>query len=135
VPKSELNGLGSKGLGWMVRDRWGGVDFSRAGNVHDGHYWCIKKFRPHVLHHRLLNQIYMDVRKFYLALGSRNELQYANKVFYQNLNIINNHESKTVVGKYMRKPILFLYYMGVKIFGRVEACPNKFKLTVEKWED
>ena len=116
VPKSELNGLGSKGLGWLVRDRWGGVDFSKAGNIHDGHYWCIKEQGPNVWD--LYNKLNSKNWEFNRELGHPGEVHYANKVFYQNLNIINDHDSKTVIGKYMRKPILFLYYMGVKIFGR-----------------
>jgi len=97
VPKSELNGLGSKGLGWLVRDRWGGVDFSKAGNIHDATYYIIGWYN------------YPDADKRIIK---------ANKVFYQNLCIINEAKSKTRIGRYLRKPILFLYYMGVKIFGR-----------------
>jgi len=93
VPKSELNGLGSKGLGWMVRDRWGGVDFSKAGDIHDAHFYCIKKKLAY-------------------------NIKYANKTFYKNLCIINKEKSKTKLGYFMRKPILFSYYLSVKMFGR-----------------
>ena len=122
VPKSELNGLDSKGLGWLVRDRWGGVDFSKAGNVHDGHYYLLSK---NIEDFFVLADCYLSRKEEASLWDLRNHLShkasginYSNRVFYKNLCIINNHESKTVLGKYLRKPILLAYYLGVKMFGR-----------------
>jgi len=97
VPKSELNGCGSKGLGWLVRDRWGGVDFSKAGDIHDATYFLISEYN------------YPDSKKRIIK---------ANETFYKNLCIINKEKSKSKLGYFLRKPILFSYYMSVKTFGR-----------------
>jgi len=119
VPKSELNGLGSKGLGWMVRDRWGGVDFSKAGDIHDSHYYLISSFYPYAANINLIDRIYPRSISFYRSLGTKREaINYANKTFYKNLFIINKEKSKTKLGYFMRKPILFSYYLSVKMFGR-----------------
>lgn len=44
VPKCQINGLGPKNFGNLVKDRWGFVNFEKAGNVHDAMYWLISKY-------------------------------------------------------------------------------------------
>jgi hypothetical protein len=93
VPKKELNGLGSKGYGWLVPDTLGLLNFTKAGNIHDAMYYMIGNGTT------LFNK------------------RVADETFYLNLKTINKKLSPTKYGYYMRKPVLWLYYKSVCVFG------------------
>ena len=86
----ECNGCGPKGYGWLIPDRLFLIDFNKACNIHDVMY-------------QMLNIFTKD---------------YSDDVFYKNLKRINKKKSKTKTGYYLRKPILKLYYLAVKKFGK-----------------
>lgn len=109
TPKSEMNGAGPKGWGWLIPDQLGLVNIARSANIHDAQYYWIRK-----LNSKDPNKIPHDKLK-YITRGK----SYADKIFYKNLKILNKHKSPTFIGFLLRKPILFLYYISVRLFGKV----------------
>ena len=97
VPDEQINGCGSKGFGRFVRDKWGSVDFRKAGQIHDSeYYWLAKKNNPAV----------------------RNALRKAaDDRFLYNMEILNDKYSKTTFGRYARLPVIYSYYAAVRLFG------------------
>ena len=95
TPKTEMNGAGPKGWGWLVPNKIGLLNIEKCCQIHDaGYYWAAK-----------LDQDIEKARK------------YADNVFYKNLQLINKHESPTYLGYLARKPIIWLYYQAVCKFG------------------
>ena len=86
------NGCGSKGFGWMVPDRWFFVDFEIACNIHD------------IMYNKVKTGEFCK--------------EYADSVFYENLQIINKEKSPTWLGRQIRKPIIYAYYLAVVKFGK-----------------
>ena len=92
TPKTEMNGAGPKGWGWLIPDQLGLVNIEKAANIHDAqYYWSAK-------------------------MGTKCR-KYADEIFYTNLRLINKHESPTYLGYLARKPIIWLYYQAVCKFG------------------
>jgi len=100
VPKSEINGAGSKGFGRWVRDDWGSVSFHKAGSIHDAEYYWVNKDR-----HRYTSHLFSIRRK------------QADDRFFHNMKILNKADSKTELGYYARMPVIYSYYLGVRLFG------------------
>ena len=89
VPKKCQNGCGPKGFGWLIPDRIFLVDFEKACNIHDCCYSLPKKFTK----------------------------KHADEIFYKNLKTINKTKSPTKIGYLARKPIIWMYYKSVSMFG------------------
>jgi hypothetical protein len=111
TPKSEMNGCGPKGFGWLVPDKYGRVDFTKAGDIHDAcYYWIemIEKFKG-----KPLRDIDSILHQNLVVLGRK----YADEVFEKNLRILNKTKSKSKILGYLRVPIIKLYYQTVRGFG------------------
>lgn len=116
VPKSEQNGAGPKGWGWLVPDQLVLVNIEKAANIHDCHYHIIKRFYPITSPVLFLKE---SNPEFWQALESKKTaIKYANETFLKNLNSINKENSPTKLGYYARKPIIYTYYLAVKYFGK-----------------
>ena len=96
TPKHEMNGAGQKGFGWLVPDRLGMVNIEKAANIHDACYYWLSKGDQSVFPY---------------------DREFADKIFYENMQIINEEMSPTRIGYLMRKPIIWTYYQAVKRFG------------------
>lgn len=83
------NGMGAKGLGWMVPDTMYGLNVTAAGDIHD---WTYE----------------------YPGLKSRESLDL---LFYHNmLDIIKQHDGWRWV-QWMRRRRALKYYKAVQVFG------------------
>jgi len=123
VPKSEQNGAGPKGWGWLIPDKLGLVDIEKAANIHDCHYFFIKFYwitcRGRKIFMSESESLEINNSDFWRTLyNKKTAIKYANETFYQNLKIINKEKSPTRFGYYMRKPIIWAYYKAVTKFGR-----------------
>ena len=119
VPKSEMNGCGPKGMGWAVRDRFWKVNFERAANIHDSHYYLISVMYPYTANAHLLDRIYDTSIGFHRSLiTKKSAIKYSNKVFHKNLQIINKTMSPTTIGYYARMPFVWAYGIGVRFCGK-----------------
>lgn len=108
TPKSEMNGAGQKGFGWLVPDQLGFVNIEKAANIHDACYYWIKRHKEGGL-----------------CSPFPYDRAHADKLFYENMKIINKAMSPTKIGYYARKPIIWAYYQAVKKFGAKYACKDK----------
>jgi hypothetical protein len=122
VPECEQNGAGPKGFGFLVPDKLGLVNIEKAANIHDCHFYLIKRFytRPYpVVLLGLRRILSKNNEEFFKSLSSKKSaIKYANEAFYKNLKIINKEKSPTRFGYYLRKPIIWAYYKAVTKFGR-----------------
>lgn len=99
--EKHTNGCGPKGFGWLVPDWWG-ISFEEACNIHDSAYYY---------YGAILKTLEYSEK---IRLEGKS---HADKTMLYNMMLINEHESPTTLGKWLRKPIIYLYYIGVKYFG------------------
>lgn len=118
VPKHELNGAGPKGFGWLVPDKLGEVNINKAADIHDAHYYLIKFVHPLKYPDSIKEAIRKRSKPFFYNISNKKEaLEYSNKIFKQNMRLINKVKSPTKIGFYLRKPIIWLYSSCVNRFG------------------
>lgn len=111
TPKKEMNGCGPKGFGWLVPDKYGKVDFTKAGDIHDAcYYWLemISRFKG-----KPLREVDSMLHRQLVIRGRA----YADEVFEKNLRKINKETSESKVLGHLRVPIIELYYHSVRVFG------------------
>ena len=121
TPKSEQNGCGPKGFGWLVPDQLGLVNIELAGKIHDSHFHWIDRYKGAKRYKKTIIGSYLfqeGLYSFTKSLTAGNALKYANKSFYENLKTINKEKSKTWIGRQFRKPIIWAYYQAVVKFGK-----------------
>ncbi len=121
TPKSEQNGCGPKGFGWLVPDQLGLVNIELAGKIHDSHFHWIARYAGAKRYKKTIIGSYLfqeGLFNFTRSLTAGTSLKYANKVFYDNLKTINKEKSKTWLGRQIRKPIIYAYYLAVVKFGK-----------------
>jgi hypothetical protein len=125
VPASEQNGCGPRFFGWAARDKWGSVNFKKAGDIHDSHYYIVDLFLNGSDDETKLNffteYLCLYNMEFLWFLSSWNVddvVEYSNRVFLYNLNMLNKHESMSLTGYFLRKIVIAFYYSMVKKYGK-----------------
>ena len=113
VPKSAMNGAGPKGFGWLVPDQLGLLNIHAAADIHDASYFFLAL--PYEAKRRLIAN--NNSRCMHLKIVRKPSKATADRVFYDNLTLMNKCNSKTKFGYGFRKPIIWGYYIAVKIFG------------------
>jgi hypothetical protein len=109
-----MNGAGPRGFGWLVPDQIGLVNISKAANIHDCHYYFISRHLVGIDESAYLCIVAPD---FLHAIRFGDPREYADRIFLKNLNILNKKLSPTKMGYYLRKPIIYSYYLAVRGFG------------------
>jgi len=84
-----VNGCGSRSS-HLIPDKLLGLDITKACDIHDWMYTF-----------------------------DRNDRAKSDKVFFKNLLILNKHHSRNKFVEFFRKPLLALYYLGVRAFGSI----------------
>ena len=111
TPKSEINGCGGKGYGWLIPDRLFLVDFSKACNIHDCYYYWIKQIKA--------GCTYLPGEVRWLAnVPAEKARCIADKIFLENMELINRIKSSNSIGYYARMPLIKLYYYSVRKYGK-----------------
>jgi hypothetical protein len=122
TPRTECNGCGPKGFGWLVKDRVL-INMSPACNIHDCEYYWVRKFMDKKITDKKIMFYFEIFKKAGLQQIFRDlfykKKEYADTVFLENLLSINDISHRTSPFKRkIGKTIVYIYYYAVKNFGK-----------------
>lgn len=110
TPDLEVNGCGPKGYGWLVPDNFGCVSFTQAANIHDAHYYWIRRISTS-------DSTLLFEHNKTLHKNLQNGKKYSDKVFHKNMLLTNKLRSRNQITRLLRLPTIYLYYGVVVLFG------------------